>query len=273
MRVVTLAENETEDKQLKGEHGLSLYIEHGDKKILFDIGQGKKFIKNAKKLDIDLTDIDYVVISHGHFDHGKNLAKFMKINDKAKVYVSQYAFDVKPYKNMKSLYLPIGIQKPDFDDRIVYVTEDIRIDTGIKIYADIPKTEQIITDNSLLVKTNEGYVEDDFRHEIYMVLYHSKQRVLFSGCSHKGIENIIDTIEARENKSFTAVVGGFHFSHYDATDLRQTVYLEELGTKFLKNEDTKYYTGHCTGEEAYTQLKGTMKTNINRMKTGTEFII
>ena len=269
MRVVTLVENDKERNDLKSAHGLSLYIEHKEKKLLFDIGPGNQYRKNANKLGIDLKDVDYLVISHGHYDHGRGISKFLRYNKKAKVFVSKSAFG-KKYKNYKGVYLPIGIKKPLFQSRITFVEHDMKIENGFKIYADIPLAEQIIKDDSLLMKNGNGYMDDDFSHEIYLVLYDNKSKVLFSGCSHKGIENIIDVIEAKERKPFSAVIAGMHFSHYDSADLRQTIYLEQLGEKLSSKPNVEYYSGHCTGDDAYFELKRHMKFSLNRVKTGTD---
>lgn len=270
MRVVTLLENESINDKYKSAHGLSLYIEHGSKKILFDIGPGNQYIKNAKKLGIHLEDVDYLIISHGHFDHGRGLSKFLRLNKKAEVFISKHAFQ-KHYKNKKGVYLPIGIRKPISTKRFIFIEDDFQIEKGIKIVADVTNLTQMIPDNSLLKKTQGGFEMDDFEHEIYLVLYHNRARVLFSGCSHKGIENIIDSIEKKDKRKFTAVVGGYHFSHYDSGNLRQSMYLEQLATKFIENDNAMYYTGHCTGNDAFIELKNTMKDQLVRIKTGTEF--
>jgi len=270
LRIVTLVENETKDKNLKSAHGLSLYIEHNKKKILFDIGPGKQYLKNAKKLGIDISDIDICVISHGHFDHGRGIDTFLRHNKKATVYVSRDAFG-KTYKIKRGIYIPIGINKPLFSKRIVEIDGDMKIENGIKIYSEVPYGEQVIKDESLLKKTSDGFREDDFNHEIYLVLYANSSKVLFSGCSHKGIETIIDTIEHKEKKPFTAVVAGFHFSHYDSSNLRQSIYLEKLSMKLSEKPDVEYYTGHCTGDEAFLEMKNIMKSSLHRMRTGSEF--
>jgi len=270
MRIVTLVENESEKRSLKSAHGLSLYIEHNKKKILFDLGPGKQYIKNAKKLGIDLKEIDICIISHGHYDHGRGIDTFLRLNKKANVYVSKEAFG-KMYKSVKGIYLPIGIKKPMFSKRIIEVETDMKIENGIKLYTEIPFEQQVIKDDSLLVKTPNGFEEDDFDHEIYLVLYANSSKVLFTGCSHKGIENIIDSIEKQERKGFTGVVGGFHFSHYDSGNLRESMYLEKLSEKLVAKEGVEYYTGHCTGDEAYLEMKNIMKSSIHRIRSGSEF--
>jgi len=70
LKITTLIENNPDDNNLlSSEHGLSLYIEIDEMKILFDTGQSGDFIKNAEKLNVDLSNLKYVVLSHGHYDH------------------------------------------------------------------------------------------------------------------------------------------------------------------------------------------------------------
>jgi 7,8-dihydropterin-6-yl-methyl-4-(beta-D-ribofuranosyl)aminobenzene 5'-phosphate synthase len=267
MKIVTLMENGSIDSRLKSAHGLCFYIEHENHKILFDLGPNNDFITNAGILGIDLALVDTVIISHGHFDHGRGLKKFMEINTKAKIYLSKNAF-TKQYKKVKFVYLPIGIKKPKEMDRIVFIEEDTAISDTMKICANVKMTKQIIGDDSLLTKKNGEYIPDRFDHEIYFYVKTAENNVLLSGCSHKGIENIVDRLTKRENIIFSHVIGGFHMSHYDPEDLIQTTYLESLGQKLKKSKAKKYYSCHCTGDIAYTALKIQMKEKLERIKTG-----
>jgi len=271
MRVVTLLENETESKTLKAAHGLSLYIEVHNKKILFDIGPNNYYQKNAKKLSIDLEDIDYLIVSHGHYDHGSGISKLLKLNPKLQVYLSSSAFDNHAKQKGKN-YQNIGIKKPSTMDRVTQINSDTFIADKIKLYADIPHRKEDIGDNALKVYRHGHYIDDDFEHEIYLVIEEEKNKVLFSGCSHNGIENIITTIEKRDKQKLTHVIGGFHYSHYDSFDFVQTTFLQELGNRFAK-KDIDFYSCHCTGNDAYFELKKEMKTNLFRLKTGTEIKI
>jgi len=74
IRIVTLIENSPgEHLALKTEHGISFYIEKENHTIIFDTGQSGAFIQNARKLGINLEDIEMVAISHGHYDHSGGL--------------------------------------------------------------------------------------------------------------------------------------------------------------------------------------------------------
>ena len=76
---------------LKNEHGLSLYIKYNNKNILFDSGPSDVLISNALKMNLNISDIDYLIISHGHFDHGGGIIPFLEHNHKAKVFMQKYS--------------------------------------------------------------------------------------------------------------------------------------------------------------------------------------
>jgi len=267
MKIVTLVENETSDQKLKSVHGLSLYIEEGNHKILFDLGPNNFYLENAKKLGINLKEVDVVVISHGHYDHGNGIRKFMRLNKKAKIYISKYAFS-KQYKFTGRAYHSIGIKKPRKSERVFLIDKDYIINDKLRIYSEVKYDTQLIFDNSLMTKREKIFTEDQFEHEIYLGISNEKHRVLFSGCSHKGIGTIIDAIETKNKISFTHIIGGFHLSHFDPENLLQITYLEQLGLKLLNSSKSNYYSCHCTGDEAFYSLKQTMHDKLERIKTG-----
>ena len=93
MKIVCIVENTTKNEVLTAEHGLSLYIETEDKKILFDMGQTELFSVNAEKMKVDLAEVDVAVLSHGHYDHGGGLCTLMRLYPQIPVYASRYAFE------------------------------------------------------------------------------------------------------------------------------------------------------------------------------------
>ena len=87
MIVKVLSENTTSSEKFESEHGLSLYIETGTHKVLFDTGSSDLFAKNAEKMGVDIASVDLAVISHGHYDHGGGLKTFLGINNRMKTSV------------------------------------------------------------------------------------------------------------------------------------------------------------------------------------------
>lgn len=268
MKVVTLLENDTLDKKLGFAHGLSLYIEVYGKKILFDLGPNNTYQKNAKQLDIDLEDIDYLIISHGHYDHGSGIKKFLKMNSKATVYLSKFAFETYAKATGKRMD-DIGIGKQPKSNRIRYIyREKLELFPSIAVCDKVDYHKQVIGDSNLRTYEDGQYVEDHFHHEIYLIISEEDNNVLFSGCSHKGINNILDAIEEDCNILITHIVGGLHFSHYDSFNFTQTDFLQKLGKKLASEKHMKVYACHCTGEEAFFELKQSLKSDLVRLKTG-----
>lgn len=79
LKITTLIENMPDDEEILAcEHGLSLYIEFDGRKILFDTGQTGEFVSNAQKLGKSLAEVDYFIISHGHYDHSGGVMRLVK---------------------------------------------------------------------------------------------------------------------------------------------------------------------------------------------------
>ena len=105
MIIKALTENTSKNENIFSEHGLSLYIETENHKILFDMGQTDLFYKNAQTMGVDLRAVDVAVLSHGHYDHGGGLKKFLEINSTAPVYLSRFAFG-DYYNGSEKIYRP-----------------------------------------------------------------------------------------------------------------------------------------------------------------------
>ena len=88
MKVSVLVDN-NDGAGLKGEWGLSFYIEYEDKTVLLDAGLSPLFAENAEKMGLDLGNVDFAVLSHAHDDHANGLDRFFELNDHAKLYVAQ----------------------------------------------------------------------------------------------------------------------------------------------------------------------------------------
>ena len=93
MRITCLMENISHHEELKCQHGLSLYIETKQHKILLDTGADATFAENAEKLGVNLKDVDIAFLSHGHYDHAGGISRFLQLNHHAKVYIKKEAFE------------------------------------------------------------------------------------------------------------------------------------------------------------------------------------
>lgn len=283
MKITTLVENNlcySQEKKYKGlgsQHGLSLYIEAADKKILFDTGKDDLFYKNAEILGIDIREVDYLVLSHAHYDHIGGLGKFLEINKTAKIVVSIGAKG-EVYSKRLGFYKYIGIKKDLFQgniDRFILVEKELKLDGNISFMMNTHHEGKPLKGNSHLYKKNEeGYTLDDFSHEMIMVVEGKKDElIVFTGCSHGGILNMVKSVEEKNShKKIVGLVGGFHLQNNITKKLaepRERVI--NIGEKLIKIPHI--YTGHCTGKKGFNVLKEILGSQIEEFNTGKVFKI
>ena len=142
MLIKTLVENTSISKDFGNEHGLSLYIETKKHKILFDVGASELFLQNAKRLDVNIADVSFLVISHGHYDHGGGLKVFLRENNSAIIYIRRQAFD--KHYSLRSNGKPafIGLEENlKQNERIVFTPDDYTVDKGIWLFSNITQKE------------------------------------------------------------------------------------------------------------------------------------
>ena len=210
MKITALIENTAANDRVAAEHGLSLYIEANGKKLLFDMGQTDLFASNAQVLDVDLTQVDFAVLSHGHYDHGGGLECFLNLNKTAPVYLSQHAFG--DYYNGTEKY--IGLDKSLCEnERVITVGDEMKICDGFTLFScNSNERPHWLGSFGLKKKSDGDFVPDDFLHEQYLLIEENGKRVLISGCSHKGVMDIVSWFKP------DVLVGGFHYSKLAADD-------------------------------------------------------
>jgi 7,8-dihydropterin-6-yl-methyl-4-(beta-D-ribofuranosyl)aminobenzene 5'-phosphate synthase len=257
---------------VNGEHGISLFIETDDNKILFDTGKSGLFYQNAQKLGIDIAEVDYVFISHGHFDHGGGLKQFLAINHKASIYLHHKAFGKHYAKLLGFIPLYIGLDRKIWKqhherfillDKETHITPNLIIIDDFESHFPIPKGN-----NSLYEKVNNKLQKDTFSHEIALIISNNDNNILLTGCSHSGIINMYDKAsKVLDQSTIDTVIGGFHIHNPVTKKNESKAYLDQLAAA-LKKTGATYYTGHCTGEKNYNYLKQQLGDKLNTMRTG-----
>lgn len=265
--IATILTDNIAKENLESEWGLSIFITYKDKKILLDTGATDKFLNNAAKLGIDISEVDYGVLSHAHYDHADGMEHFFRNNEKAHFYLRQ-GCEENCYGKYFIFSRYVGIKKgilEKYKERIIYARGDCEIASGIYL---IPhKTEGL----SAIGKKNKMYVKkdkwqpDDFSHEQSLVLDTEKGLVIFNSCSHGGVDTIIkEVVSTFPNKKIASYIGGFHLFGKSESEVRT------LGKKLSEIEIENIYTGHCTGKKAYRILKEELGDRIEQIKTGME---
>jgi len=257
MKLVVLTENSSCREDLTAEHGLSLYIEMGDHKILFDMGQTDAFARNAQTLGIDLSQVDIAILSHGHYDHGGGLNTFLRLNSKAPIYVHEKAFG--QFYNGKEKYIGLdpGLAA---EPRLIRIKGSRLLTPGV-LLTDCSEETWNFDPYGLNQKCGDSFLPDDFSHEQYLVIREGEKQIVFSGCSHRGIQNIACYFAPN------VLIGGFHLNKVEDTQQLHAI------AKTLSSYGTLFYTGHCTGRLQFSCMKESMGEHLQALSTGTVIII
>ena len=260
MRWTVLVDNRTNDPVLETEHGLSLLLETECHRVLLDTGASDMFIRNAELLGVNLSDVDYVFISHGHSDHAGGLRYFLEHNQKAQIIVSPDAMSGKFFSKRGNLH-SITSEWPEIDDdRLILINQTCEKAEGIHVIAHIPQNHPMPKGNQNLYvqDANGDYIHDDFRHELALYI----DGLLFTGCAHSGLENILAACPWPVH----TVLGGFHLLDGQETGEEIESLAQRLKTKF---PNTKFYTSHCTGDNVFEVMKDVMGEQLQSVRCGT----
>lgn len=264
MKIICLAEDTLGANGCEAEHGLCIYIETKNHKILCDCGATDMFIRNSEKHKIDLKKIDTVILSHGHYDHSGGIIPFSKINQTAKIYA---------LNTVGGEYYSIRENGPNYigiDKNILNLPQFIALDGNCKIDDEISLFSGILSDktNSRLKKMINGrLVDDDFLHEQCTVISDEDKQILISGCAHNGIVNILHKYRQIYSSYPDIVISGFHMIKSSPYTQKEKNDINSVGDILLDTGAT-FFTGHCTGENACAILKEKMGDKLHIMHSG-----
>ena len=244
VRITTLVENTVYGKGLQGEHGLSLLVEVGGRKVLFDIGASDLFIRNARLMGIDLREVDYLVLSHGHRDHTGGLHHFLRLNDRATVVCKREALRPK-YKDDREN----GLMHPEALDtaRFRFVEETEEIVPGVFVFPRLPVADEADTHFEHFYTMADGERHPDrFDDELALVLKRDRDLGVLSACSHRGITNILRTVlDTFPDTDLRLVLGGFHIRTAGAEKC------DVIARYLSRRVPQRLGVCHCTGVDQY----------------------
>jgi 7,8-dihydropterin-6-yl-methyl-4-(beta-D-ribofuranosyl)aminobenzene 5'-phosphate synthase len=231
--------------------GFAALIEYGGKRILFDTGDDPDILaRNVKAKNVDLSKLDFVIMSHRHGDHMGGMSYLLSVNPKVKIYAPKETFGVfgsslpsKFYRKDASLppeqryydgappeIMKFGSAWPNANFELIDKTTEIA--PGIHLIAlvsDKPTTLEL-KELSLAIDTPEGMV-------------------IVVGCAHPGIDKIVEAA-ASINKRIHLIAGGFHLVVAKDPDI------EKIATALRDTYRVGYVApGHCTGEPTFAALK------------------
>jgi len=260
MKWTVLADNRSPLDTLETEHGLSICLETARHRLLLDTGATDVVVRNASRLSVDLSQLDYIFLSHGHSDHAGGLRHLMPLCPKAKVIVSPHALNGQFFSKRRYFH-SITPQWPDIPaSRLVLADADATIGHDLQVLAHIPQCHPLPKGNAhLFVQDARGAtVNDDFCHELALYV----DGLLFTGCAHSGLENILSACPGPVH----TVVGGFHLLDGHETEQELTALARRLAATW---PHTTFYTSHCTGDAVFATLQQVMGRRLQAFACGT----
>ncbi len=253
IKISVLNDDRCNINKLVNVHGLSLYIETEEISFLFDVGQADCFIKNARQMNIDLSSVKLVVLSHGHYDHTNGL---VNVANGTKI-ICHPNCTVWRKSNRTGEFNGMPLSRDEFTKKfnVKFAKEPYFISKNVVFLGEIeriydfeckkfPSTlidgsvDTAIDDTGIAIKAKEGLI-------------------VVTGCGHSGICNTVEWAKkvTGENKIY-AVIGGFHLKNIDEQTIKTIEYLKNINVKNI-------VLGHCTSDEVCEYFKDKLRKNIN----------
>ncbi|MBN2513622.1 MAG: MBL fold metallo-hydrolase [Sedimentisphaerales bacterium] len=265
LQITILVDNVAWRPDLQAEHGLSMWIEYGDRRILWDTGQGGVLSANAKSLGVDLTQADIIALSHGHYDHTGGLPSVLPIAPDAEVWMHPLA-TVTRFSRKETVH-PVGMPAQAAESlqgrTIHWIKSWTAIHEGVFLTGSIPRNTPYEDTGGAFFLDADCQIPDMLPDDQALVAECSKGLVVVLGCAHSGVVNTLDYVHLKTSgKPIYAVMGGMHLSKASQERLDYTV-------QALKKYDVQIVLPlHCTGERATHYLRTALPDRSIQLSNG-----
>lgn len=266
--VQVLVNNYVKKKGLIAEQGLSLLIKNNQKQIVFDVGQAYALSQNVKKLRIDLKGTDYIILSHGHYDHCGGL-EYFPLNNVQKLYLHPDALNRKYRIEGENAPVENGIpwsfnNIPITKEQIVFNRHMLEIDQGIYLSGEIPRVTEFEKESQIFYnEINYNFIIDKMTDEQMLIIEDNDGLVLFLGCSHCGVINGIKYVqELFPKKRIKALIAGMHMENVEPKKLDKII--DSLNEANIET----VIPLHCTGMETTCILKSRLNSKVPILYVG-----
>ncbi len=272
MRITVISEN-TAWGRLIAEHGFCVLIEPEDSEpVLFDTGQGMALQYNAPLLGVDLSRINKVAISHGHYDHTGGLGYLISIprRQTLEIYLHPNALGEKLARSRAMEYRYIGMTDHPGLLRfgrafLMMNVEPVEISKGISLTGEIPRRcefEPTSKEFFELRVPDLTMSEDHLMDDQSLIIDLGSEFALISGCAHAGIINTLEHAVELTGKDPSIVIGGTHLMGASQERISKTVKrFREMGVR-------KVVLGHCTGWKAMRAFEDEYGENFISLHVG-----
>ena len=254
MTKIMILADDSSNSGFASEHGFSALVKHGGKRVLLDFGQKTAF-ENAKKIGIELGEIDFAVLSHGHFDHSNGLNIF----EKGTLYCHPLAFEEKFRKDGSYIGAPVDVKRAGekYDLQLLKGQEELA--PGIVFSGEVPRTVEKARAVGYLDRNAQ--IPDPCIDDASLFLIDDGNVTVLTGCAHSGILNIVE--KAGEFGKVAAVVGGLHTKDCSEAEVM------DLGNRLGK--ECRVFAGHCTGTDKLKTLA--RETSVEPIYPGKTIVV
>jgi 7,8-dihydropterin-6-yl-methyl-4-(beta-D-ribofuranosyl)aminobenzene 5'-phosphate synthase len=269
VRVTVLVDNNTSRANLKAEHGLSLWIEYGEKRILFDTGQSNALVTNAEKLGIDLAQTNAIVLSHGHYDHTGGLYAVLDFATKAKIYLHPAAIETKfSHKTTvaKSIGMSASARKAIQSRNIIWTAAPAWLFPSVAVTGQVPRINDFEDVGGSFFLDEIRRKADELLDDQTLFIESAKGLIVVLGCAHAGVVNILNHVAKITNqRNAYAIIGGMHLVNSTLARIENTI------EAFKEYDVQKIIPLHCTGRKAMEALKTAFGDNCLCLGAGEQF--
>ena len=271
-KITIIADNKA-DKPLVSEHGFSILLEIGSKKILFDTGQGDSLFHNARLLGIPLNDLDILVLSHGHYDHGGNVKKIIDLNP-----AIDFVAHPDCLHTRYSYHKGVGLESVSLTEenraailslpekQIYWCREEVEILPRVWLTGSIERVNDFEDTGGAFFADKKMETPDLLMDDLSLWIEGDNGLTVICGCCHSGIQNTIEQILlVNQNFSIDTIIGGLHLVHASTSRMDKTItYINSI-------EIHKLIGAHCSGESAMKRFKKELNADVEIGSAGLSF--
>ena len=270
VNITILADNSAGRAELRGESGLSVFIESPSRNYLFDTGLGDLFCHNAELLGVEIFGVDDIILSHGHYDHANGLPVALEQCPRAHLILQRQAVEPK-YSSSTGKLRYIGLDKhalavvkqADTEGRVSYLEEKPLHFTDATIFSTGGRKDFPEDWNFYLNGPDSKPRIDHFEDEISLLIKGEFSNLLVVGCSHCSLPEIVEKAETLSELPIHYVLGGSHLNKVSDEEIEKTADF------FRKRPECKLLLGHCTGINGFARLYCALDgENLEAFNTG-----